>query len=173
MAPKHRNRQTSAHKTAKRSEAPRRTSVKSFHWTDDPVAAARHDLQVVAPGLSSLMYCPSLPEPILQDILDWTALFESNDIEAAFSLAWLKKILPALTVSFFASFRYEVREPHPDGGLNLHLHDLGPGALVIQVSGLLALIAKDSGRRGEQLLKKATNDFDQRLDRIKQMLGSA
>jgi hypothetical protein len=143
-----------------------------FHWADDPGAAARHDLQVMAPLLANLAYCPSLPDKTLGEILDWSDQLEQGDLADACSAARLQSVLPALTTAYLASHTYSM-EVGENGDLQLFLHDQGTGGLLAEFQGLLVMLALfDLGCEGKQLLQDARADFTAKLRKIASMIAA-
>lgn len=121
-----------------------------LRWADPETAAAWYDLRDLAPQLSGLLYCGSMPDQPLTVLLDWSEALVSQGCSAAFGLDRLGEVLPALVRAFVASHAYARVERWGGGRDVVELHDTGCGSVVgraLPLTGLIAVaLHGDEGR---------------------------
>ena len=142
-----------------------------LRWADPETAAAWYDLRDLAPQLSGLLYCGSMPDQPLTVLLDWSEALVSQDCSAAFGLDRLGEVLPALVRAFVASHTYARAERWDSGRDVVELYDTGYGSVVGRALPLTGLIAVAlHGDEGRGLVEASRAELAGTLARIHELM---
>ena len=138
---------------------------------DPETAAAWYTLRDLAPQLSGLLYCGSMPEKPLSVLLDWSEALVSEDCAAAFGLDRLGEVMPALVRAFVASHTYARAERWDSGRDVVELYDTGCGSVVGRAMALAGLIAMAlHGDAGRGLVEASRAELAGTLARIHELI---
>ena len=143
-----------------------------LRWADPETAAVWYTLGDLAPQLSGLLYCGSMPEKPLSVLLDWSEMLMSEDCAAAFGLDRLAQVLPALVRAFVAAHTYARAERWDSGRDVVELYDTGCGSVVGRALGLAGLIAMAMhGDAGRELVEASRAELAETLARIHELMS--
>ena len=142
-----------------------------LRWADPETAAAWYDLRDLAPQLSGLLYCGSMPDQPLTVLLDWSEALVSQDCSAAFGLDRLGEVLPALVRAFVASHTYAKVEGWDSDPDVVEIYDTGCGWVVARVLPLTGLIRVAlHGDEGRGLVEACRAELAGTLARIQELM---
>lgn len=151
-------------------------------WGHPSVAQAYITLRErCGPALGMLAFNAQLPDRSHAIILEWADDLDWGDGATVLDLPVLERVLPALLVALIACHSYSASpgvetnaEGAREGGITLHVTDLGNGWLVAETLNAIAVIALAlHGRAGDALIARTKADLDDKLAKLALMIVQA